>query len=222
LLKELSIQDMFDTQKLGKFYCSLLRLFYWKLFIAKAPIKDYMQTETNIRCHLIAIALLLVVSLPCLINTALGASTFTPTLSVTGITQNSVSLSWSIYDGDIYQSYTMYMSLSGDNGTFTEIWNSGYSLNNSTAYWLNNSTLVTKLKPNTTYYFCVVDAGYYATSTSNIIKVTTLEAPTTTSPSSSPSPTPSVPEFSYLTILPILLTIPIALAIVRKRLERNV
>ena len=37
-----------------------------------------------------------------------------------------------------------------------------------------------------------------------------------------PTPTPSVPEFSYLTILPILLTIPIALAIVRKRLQRNV
>jgi parallel beta-helix repeat protein len=32
----------------------------------------------------------------------------------------------------------------------------------------------------------------------------------------------SVPEFSWLTILPILLTIPIALAIVRKKLQRNV
>jgi hypothetical protein len=38
----------------------------------------------------------------------------------------------------------------------------------------------------------------------------------------SPSPTPSVPEFSFLTILPILLALPIALAIVRKRLQRNV
>jgi hypothetical protein len=35
-------------------------------------------------------------------------------------------------------------------------------------------------------------------------------------------PSPSVTEFSWLTILPILLTIPIALAIVRKRLQRNV
>ena len=48
----------------------------------------------------------------------------------------------------------------------------------------------------------------------------------TTSPSPSlppkNSPSPSVPEFSWLTILPILLTIPIALSIVRKRLQRNV
>ena len=37
-----------------------------------------------------------------------------------------------------------------------------------------------------------------------------------------PTPTSSVPEFSWLTILPILLTIPIALAIVRKRMQGNV
>jgi hypothetical protein len=32
----------------------------------------------------------------------------------------------------------------------------------------------------------------------------------------------SVPEFSWLTILPILLTIPIAIAMVRKRMQRNI
>jgi hypothetical protein len=36
------------------------------------------------------------------------------------------------------------------------------------------------------------------------------------------SPSPSVPEFSWLTILPILLTITIALVMFRKRLQRNV
>jgi hypothetical protein len=36
------------------------------------------------------------------------------------------------------------------------------------------------------------------------------------------SPTPTVPEFSWLTILPLLLAIPIALAIVRKRMQGNV
>ena len=35
-------------------------------------------------------------------------------------------------------------------------------------------------------------------------------------------PSPSIPEFSWLTILPILLTIPLAVATVRKRLQRNV
>jgi hypothetical protein len=39
---------------------------------------------------------------------------------------------------------------------------------------------------------------------------------------SSPAPTSSVPEFSWLTILPLLLTLPIAIAIVRKRLQGNV
>lgn len=38
----------------------------------------------------------------------------------------------------------------------------------------------------------------------------------------SPSPTPTVPELSWLTILPLLLTIPIAVAIVRKRLQGHV
>ena len=37
-----------------------------------------------------------------------------------------------------------------------------------------------------------------------------------------PNPTPSVPEFSWLTILPILLAITIALLIVRERLQGNV
>jgi parallel beta-helix repeat protein len=37
-----------------------------------------------------------------------------------------------------------------------------------------------------------------------------------------PNPTPSFPELSWLTILPLLLTIPIALVWVRKRLQRNV
>ena len=39
---------------------------------------------------------------------------------------------------------------------------------------------------------------------------------------SSATPSPSVPEFSYLTILPILLAITIILAIVRKRFQENV
>ena len=57
--------------------------------------------------------------------------------------------------------------------------------------------------------------------------VVTVQSSPVASPSQSLSPTntpsPSVPEFSYLTILPILLTTTIALSIiVRKRLQRNV
>jgi hypothetical protein len=63
-------------------------------------------------------------------------------------------------------------------------------------------------------YFGNVD---FAESLSEIVS---FKVSPTTSPS--PSPTPSVPEFSWLTILPILLTIPIALTIVRKRLQGKV
>ena len=42
------------------------------------------------------------------------------------------------------------------------------------------------------------------------------------SPISSPTPDPSVPEFSWLTILPLLLIISIVLIIARKRLQVNV
>jgi hypothetical protein len=56
------------------------------------------------------------------------------------------------------------------------------------------------------------------------IVVTVQSSPVASpSPSLPPtnSPTPSVPEFSWLTILPFLLAIPIVLVIVRKRLQRN-
>jgi hypothetical protein len=52
--------------------------------------------------------------------------------------------------------------------------------------------------------------------------VVTVQLSPVAQPSTSTSPSPSVPEFSWLTILPILLTVPIALIIVRKRLQRNV
>ena len=48
-------------------------------------------------------------------------------------------------------------------------------------------------------------------------------SPNPSTPSTnSPSPTSTVPEFSWLTILPILLTIPIVLVFVRKRLKRKI
>jgi hypothetical protein len=69
-----------------------------------------------------------------------------------------------------------------------------------------------------------------ADTTIEVLPLTTLlPSPTQTSasptqtpnPSSTTLPSPSVPEFSWLTILPILLTITIALTIVRKRIAPN-
>jgi hypothetical protein len=68
-------------------------------------------------------------------------------------------------------------------------------------------------------------SGWSATQTIGI-PATTLPNPTPTmpnsGPTSSPTTTPSVPEFSWLAILPILLTTSIALAIVRKKPRGNV
>ena len=69
---------------------------------------------------------------------------------------------------------------------------------------------------------------YPAESLSQIVSFTvdtTRLPPTPTqtpTPSPSPSPTPSVPEFSWLTILPILLAIPLVLITVRKKLQGKV
>jgi hypothetical protein len=77
----------------------------------------------------------------------------------------------------------------------------------------------------------VVAGGLYDAHTPDIpsyyrfkINETETVSFSTVSSTTDPIPTssPSVPEFSYLTILPIVLTIPIVLVIVRKRLRRNV
>jgi len=50
----------------------------------------------------------------------------------------------------------------------------------------------------------------------------TATATGTPIPTDNPTPTPTVPEFSWLTILPILLAIPIVLFIIRKNVSRKI
>jgi hypothetical protein len=55
----------------------------------------------------------------------------------------------------------------------------------------------------------------------NPVAETTSPSPTPSStPSESPTPSPSIPEFSWLTILILLLIVPIALIIVKKRVHQ--
>ena len=56
----------------------------------------------------------------------------------------------------------------------------------------------------------------------NTVYFTVITNQSLPSLTSSPTPTSSIPEFSWLTILPILLAIPIVLVMARKRLQRNV
>ena len=118
------------------------------------------------------------------------------------------------------------------------------SINNSPVFTATNQFIwnptLFKLGNVASFYYdngSLYLADVKVSDTSNISQSTTMPsqtlAPTVTtstpstsptSNSNSPTPTssPTVPEFSWLTILPLLLVIPIILAIVRKRLQRNV
>jgi hypothetical protein len=56
---------------------------------------------------------------------------------------------------------------------------------------------------------------YHTESTSNAYLIVAI-------PNENSQPSPSVPEFSLLTLLPLLLSIPIAMIIIRKKLQGNV
>jgi hypothetical protein len=71
---------------------------------------------------------------------------------------------------------------------------SGYNFTGSSSDWSNTHTIA-------------LTEGSTSTDISSSPYVT---------PSTKPAPTPTVPEFSWLTILPLLLTIPIVLGIIRK------
>ena len=103
------------------------------------------------------------------------------------------------------------------------IWNPTlFKLGNVASFYYNNGSLYI--------------ADVKVSDTSNISQATSMPSqtsptvtnstPSTSSTSNSTSPTPTssptVPEFSWLTILLTLLAIPIALAFVRKRLQGNV
>ena len=99
-----------------------------------------------------------------------------------------------------------------------------YSLNDD--YWILNLIYKKTSYPNG---FIVIDFEHTSTPTPTVTASPTANPTTqptsnpttypTTSPTQTTSSTPSVPEFSWLTILPILLSIPIVLVVVWKRLE---
>ena len=117
------------------------------------------------------VTLLLIVSLSYFPNMALGA--YTPTLSSTALTENTVTLSWTKSTDILFTSYTVTYATSVNGPYFTVATITDKS---QTAY------AVTGLYPNTAYYFIVKDRSNdvisSSTSSSNTYQANTASHPT--------------------------------------------
>lgn len=155
-------------------------------------------------------------------------------LSLTVQTQTSVSLSWTLSRNglpgyEVIYGVQLYMSSTGINGTYTNVW----EIVNTQV----SSTSVNDLSPGTSYCFYTVADGFAGYYDSNTIQVTTsgnpqANSPTPTStpaatptPTPTPSPTPTqtfattpstiltqtltptVPELSWIVIVPLFLSV---------------
>jgi hypothetical protein len=94
-------------------------------------------------------------------------------------------------------------------------------LNGEESGWSNTLTItISKDAASSNTYATNIDNSPYPTITSpQPVKTTTPTSIISEIPT--PSPTPSVPEFSWLTILPLLLAIPIFFAVRRKTVFRH-
>jgi hypothetical protein len=114
-----------------------------------------------------------------------------------------------------------YCTLSGDETTIGIVYSSNYNMiteNNifgAVIVWLSEFETIDKNYWNPGNSFQDQDSHPLANPVLIPMEASPLSSPSP-SLSSSPTPNPSVPEFSWLTILPILLAIPIALAIVER------
>ncbi len=143
----------------------------------------------------------------------------TISLNATEITDTSVTLYWTsdkppasfvpIPGHPFFDYYTLRMS----NKTFdpqTPL----YGVSNYEDIWTSTDsqqtiTTIANLSSSTTYHFYILAADYLGGAFSNIVEVQTLPSPTsspTPTSTASPSPTPTVPEFPWLAILPLFLS----------------
>jgi hypothetical protein len=143
-------------------------------------------------------------------------------------TINFANASMPVYDIISFTPTTIYLSESAKLYAQVSFVQSGVGVQNVNFVWFvngteafsENSTSSTLIYTPQSIGVYLINATVNGYSNGKVITVTVLSQ-TTPSPTISTNPTPSVPEFSWLTILPLLLTIPIALAMVRKRLQRD-
>ena len=96
-----------------------------------------------------------------------------------------------------------------------------YSRSNYEDVWTSTeshqtTTSVTNLSSSTKYYFYILASDYFGGALSNIVEVQTLPSPT-----SSPTPTLSILELSWLMILPLFIfTLSIAVVVRFRKTHR--
>jgi fibronectin type III domain protein len=119
----------------------------------------------------IVIGVLCIITLSGLSVTNMVKAATSVTLSTTGHTPNSITLSWTGSNDILFSSYKLYESSVGVNGPYTEIW--------STSSKGTTSTYADGLSPDTSYYFYIVDSGtLVGSSNSNTLQATTTSDPT--------------------------------------------
>jgi hypothetical protein len=141
------------------------------------------------------------------------------TLNVLKITDTTVTLSWTKdqlpeefvpFHPQVpyFNSYTLRTSPQALDyqypygySTYKDVW--------STSDVNQTTTTLTNLTSSTKYYFFIFSSDYFGGEFSNMVEVQTLPSPTslpTPTPTLTPTSTPTVPEFSWLAILPLFIT----------------
>jgi hypothetical protein len=134
--------------------------------------KTLIYMSKNIkRCIVFTIIALCTISLIGLNygQTAQGATSVT--LSKAAQTETTITLSWTKSNDVLFSSYALYLSTTGTNGPFTQIW--------STTSKDQTTTYIYGLEPSTSYWFYIADSGsLVGTSNSNTLEAATNPNPT--------------------------------------------
>lgn len=159
----------------------------------------------------------------------------TLTLNVTKVTDTTATLSWtsdqppagfvSVSGVPYFNNYILRIS----NKTLDNQY--PYTHSNYEDIWTTTdnqqtTTTVTNLSSSTKYYFYILASDYFGGAFSNIVQVQTLpshtSSPTPTQTASTSNPTPSIPELSWLMVVPLLLSVFSVAVIVKLRHRKTI
>ncbi len=177
---------------------------------------------------LLIVSMFLIVSLAATTVAEQGGGNFFTTLISPSQTENTITLSWTPLPAHernwLFNGYEVFClkSVEGWQSLRQTWWQSCWKSEYGSSPQ-NNVTIIRGLSPNTTYYFKVVPHGFDSYGhgpfpESNILEVKTQPAITPSSTQTpSPTPTPTIPEFSWLMIPLLFLSILSIAVIVRLR-----
>ena len=159
---------------------------------------------------LLLVSMFLIVSLAATTFAEQGGGDLVTTLVSPSQTKNTITLLWTPFptreQNWIFIGYEVFCLKSPDG--YHSFWQSCWKSAKYASPQVN-VTIISGLSPNTTYYFKVVPYGFDSYGHNGFPASNTLDVetqPTTTpspTPSLTPAPTPTVPEFSWLIVLPL-------------------